>query len=826
MDDAANPECRILTHTTGAAPQITLSIFDNVMAPTCRTRTAPFPQFAAEICFNPPAAATKEAQQLLSPVTFGDKLSAKGSLRHAANIVAVHGVVCDYDGVGNVSVQTIIQKLRRANILCVVHTTATHTADKARCRIIAPLSVSITGSPEQIKAAHNLYVARINNTLDGVLARESFNVSQSFYFGRVLGTEYIAELIAGHPIDLLHHLQEVGAPQPTEPVEPARGWTVEPQPPARPPATNEEIIERIKVSKPTAHFQGKATGGQLWNGDFTGYQSSSEARLTLMWLILFFTGGNCQRALEIFKLSGLMSEKLEGRDELLRKEIMKVWQGYTGSFYGAEKAGSDDEKIIAELAALPRLEFERVRKEKADELGVRVTVLSHMVAKERARLETENEEVEFLTDPDPWPEPVALAVLLDDIRTILRRHLALPKHADIAITLWVLMTYVTDVISTLPILALRSPEPRCGKTTCIELLSKIVSRALPTSNLTPATMFRAIDLWEPLTLMIDEGDAFLRENEELRGIINSGHTRAAAYVLRSVGDDHTPTRFSTWCAKVIALIGELSGTLSDRSVTVLLRRKRRGENVERLRDADPRVFSEIQSRCRRWADDNREHVRRARPAIPAELHDRAADNWDPLFAIADAASPEWGTRARAAAAAASSEEDDTESQGISLLTDLRDFFEQERRGRVPTRTIIDHLYSLGERPWLDYRRGKPINANQLGALLRQFGVKSVQFRDGGHVIRGYCATDFADAFERYLDPPTPNSAATPLQTNSDAGCSDNAAATQSAVVAAENGLEPAPLSQCSGVAAESPPNDPKGINWVRAAFLRGGYEHR
>jgi putative DNA primase/helicase len=35
-------------------------------------------------------------------------------------------------------------------------------------------------------------------------------------------------------------------------------------------------------------------------------------------------------------------------------------------------------------------------------------------------------------------------------------------------------------------------------------------------------------------LLIDEADSFMKDNEELRGILNSGHTKAAAHVIRNV----------------------------------------------------------------------------------------------------------------------------------------------------------------------------------------------------------------------------------------------------------------------------------------------------
>ena len=62
-------------------------------------------------------------------------------------------------------------------------------------------------------------------------------------------------------------------------------------------------------------------------------------------------------------------------------------------------------------------------------------------------------------------------------------------------------------------------------------------------------------------------------NDELRGILNSGHSRRLAVVIRTVGDEHEARTFSTWCAKAIALIGKLPDTLEDRSIIIRMRRR-------------------------------------------------------------------------------------------------------------------------------------------------------------------------------------------------------------------------------------------------------------
>ena len=131
-----------------------------------------------------------------------------------------------------------------------------------------------------------------------------------------------------------------------------------------------------------------------------------------------------------------------------------------------------------------------------------------------------------------------------------------------------------------PLMVLVSPTKRCGKTSVLIVLYFLTPRSELSSNITAPALFRYIEDVRP-TLLIDEGDSFVKDNEELRGILISGHTKAAANVIRNV--DHKPRRFSTWAPKAIATIRTLADTLEDRAVVVRLQRKPPGTTVERLR---------------------------------------------------------------------------------------------------------------------------------------------------------------------------------------------------------------------------------------------------
>lgn len=103
------------------------------------------------------------------------------------------------------------------------------------------------------------------------------------------------------------------------------------------------------------------------------------------------------------------------------------------------------------------------------------------------------------------------------------------------------------------------------------------------------------------------------------------------------------------------------------------------------------------------------HVYRLRDRADRDAEWFAADNWRGLVAIADRCGPEWGRRARAAAVVLSGTDLDEGDAGILLLTDIRTLFvDDPEADRLPTDTLLHRLCALPERPWGEWRRGKPL----------------------------------------------------------------------------------------------------------------------
>ncbi len=416
-----------------------------------------------------------------------------------------------------------------------------------------------------------------------------------------------------------------------------------------------------------------------------------------------------------------------------------------------------DREVIAELALLSPMDYDRVRKEKAKALGVQVTTLDDQV---KAARDDDGVAVRLpFAEIEPHPEPIDPAHVLDEVVEIIRRYVVMDKEQADAIALWAAMTWFIDVVEVAPLAIITAPEKACGKSQLLTILGYLVARPLPAANSSTSFLFRAIEAWRP-TILIDEADTFIRENDEMKGLVNAGHTRSNALVGRTVtvGDGHEPKMFNVWGAKAfagIALERHLPDATMSRGIVISLRRKMAHETTSRLRHSDRSIFKDVAAKLARFADDYSLQVRQARPSLPDDLSDRAQDNWEPLLAIAGCAGPEWLERATAAALTLSVTEEQAVSTGNELLSDIQQVFESEKVEKIRTADLIAALLEDDEKPWATYNRGKPLSPRQLSKQLAGYGIKSKTVRFAHSTPKGYELSQFEDAFARYLaGPPT------------------------------------------------------------------------
>jgi hypothetical protein len=369
-----------------------------------------------------------------------------------------------------------------------------------------------------------------------------------------------------------------------------------------------------------------------------------------------------------------------------------------------------------------------------------------------------------LPELEPWPESVDGAALLDDIAANIRAHVVMDKEAVNTLALWCVATHVFEQFEIFPRLTVRSPTPRCGKTTLRDVAAELVGKPLLADNISAPALFRTVEAVRP-TLLLDEAETYLSQKDDsMRGIINSGHKRGG-FVLRCVGEDHEPRQFSTFAPMLLALIGKPPATIYDRSIVLNLQRKKPSVRVERFRSHSRKELHKLARKALRWTRDNKKKIlEKSDPAPLDNLNDRANDNWRPLLAVADVAGGQWPKLARdAAAKLADTTGHDAASTGEMLIHDIRSIFdgmptlcegkpvtESSPIDRVASTALVEHLAKIEGRPWAEWKQGKPITQNALAALLRKFGIMSGTIRlDGNQTLKGYKREDFRDVFSAY-----------------------------------------------------------------------------
>jgi putative DNA primase/helicase len=361
----------------------------------------------------------------------------------------------------------------------------------------------------------------------------------------------------------------------------------------------------------------------------------------------------------------------------------------------------------------------------------------------------------------PFAGTVQVAELLTEIEAVIKKHVVLNPHAAAALAVWVLHTYTFELRDAVAYVAIESPEKRCGKTTLVSVLAAMARKPLIASNITVGALFRAIDTCSP-TLFIDEADTFLAGNGTMRGIINSGNTWRTAYVLRLSRAKFIPAqsrpepgpkseetglqRYSCWCPKVIALIGETPDTIADRSIVVKMSRKLVSETCAPLTELDP---AEIKAKCARFALDAGPFLARLERIRGEGLNDRAADTFDPLYAIARHAGGDWEKKLHQAALALTATVW-RENAGTELLLDMLAIFLGYGREQMLSSDLVETLRSTGGGLRSTALRDSAIDEFQIAKILRPYGVRSSNIRVGSRVNKGYAAVDFREALERYV----------------------------------------------------------------------------
>jgi hypothetical protein len=432
-----------------------------------------------------------------------------------------------------------------------------------------------------------------------------------------------------------------------------------------------------------------------------------------------------------------------------RKQVQKMLDGARNLIPATV---IEAEREIENISRLGDVSYQLQRKDVAKRLGITVSAIDRL-RKQKQLEQAETATVDIVEPVSPWPDPVNAVKMADYIELTIKKHIAL-RHSEYAtaITLWSLSTWLIDAWKIMPHLFFRSLTKGSGKTTALHIVEALAARSYVAANITPAALFRVIEQNSP-TLLLDEVDRYLAQDEVLNGIMNAGHTRRTATVTRleEVDGDYIPRKFNVFGGKCMAGIGKQLDTCMDRSIIVKMEKRLSDERVTKL----PLMFFEnhfaVRRKIARFAEDNTLRAKELEPVIPNLGNDRAQDNWLPLFIVAELIGGAWPEKCLAAykkiEELSAEDAKDQETVVLRILRELAPNLEKQMGSWLPAAELRSILISNEESEFFDWYQGNPITAKSIKKYLAKEAGVAHERQSSGSV---YSLPDIRDLVDRYV----------------------------------------------------------------------------
>jgi len=306
---------------------------------------------------------------------------------------------------------------------------------------------------------------------------------------------------------------------------------------------------------------------------------------------------------------------------------------------------------------------------------------------------------EELADVQPVAEARSLEDLADEIGAELETWLDAPAEYIDVVVLWAIGTWglprgcspvqagALGGAMYYPYLWITSVDSGAGKSTLLRSLAAIVRRPAPVQRITPSVLFRLIDAKQP-TLLIDEAGRFVTGNSDLEGLLDmacyrEGTVRLSEKVGTGGGGETFALRaFRSFTAIALGGLGRIAPTLRSRSIRLRMRPARASHPTLMLTDlmvAVTRLRTRIGPHLAAHAGTISEVIARPPAAeLPAFLARRGADNWRPLFALAELISGKWPDWCRAACERLGRPRDDDNESQLGDVLDAVQAYQEER----------------------------------------------------------------------------------------------------------------------------------------------------
>jgi hypothetical protein len=258
------------------------------------------------------------------------------------------------------------------------------------------------------------------------------------------------------------------------------------------------------------------------------------------------------------------------------------------------------------------------------------------------------------------------------------------------------------------------------------------------------------------TLILDECDTL---DDGIRktclNFLNTGFRQDGTFSI--VSGSHI-IDLPTFCPKAIvgrSIVALPEATLS-RCVSFVIHKARPNEKLEKFRKAQREEAASLRGQCEKWAEGFRNRRVTVAPNMPESLSARQADISEVLLAIADDCGGPWPLVVRNALADLFTERHVPTPENEVLRAVQRFLKERKITDHFSSQDFCNWANEQPETPWSE----KPLTQAKIAQMLRHYEIYPDQINRvvGGKQrnSRGYYVSQFALAFERYVEASPPD----------------------------------------------------------------------
>ena len=343
-----------------------------------------------------------------------------------------------------------------------------------------------------------------------------------------------------------------------------------------------------------------------------------------------------------------LTEKLKNTISLTNFSIMplfsEVWKnvhpaidvvdgvGYVGVNLPCEVKDDKGKVEIKEFHFLVNSKAERIlcHKEQLSKLKLQ---LRHSVVKLPNRWSLSNIEAWLNGEASVNPDELYIA-----IKTAFETYIEFEDSTVYDfLTLWTIGTYLFHCFNAYPYLYIGGMK-QVGKTKLLTLLSLLCHNAIFSNNISTASAFRLIQSAR-CTLLMDETEKLINPEREIdfRNMLFAGYKRGAL-VYRTHKDTLKPEPFEVYSPKAIANIRGIEDVLQDRCISVILKRGKNLDIVNREIPLESEVWQQIRDMLYIFYlssfNEFTEHIELSHLVDRHGLKQRELELWKPILTLA------------------------------------------------------------------------------------------------------------------------------------------------------------------------------------------------